>query len=376
MGRIRRKAVLGGLVGASLLLPLLVARADAADCGLPPALETLDQAEAGALIGLQKALQAAAVDAEPQCLARIRGALRSVRRAGDRIPALASEDRKTIADALHERDAGFEFRPGDVLLLRSPQMVSAAVSQIGTEPTEFSHAAIVGYDPAWRTLDVVEALAGDGVRIVPLEDWLDKPFVRFAVFRYHDAKKAERAAVSAYRDAEERQADDLWYDFKLLLHDHTRLYCTEVVSRAFEQADPAAAPLPAHLSDVGTLVETFPMKELGAPGSQVFLADDLELDARFEPMLELRVPEAVVQTEIIDARFREIFARLRGPEREQMLAEIDAAVPPGPLAIAYAFGGGYFEYQRLPKASRARIAGIATLVEKSLKAQQTDTAAP
>ena len=347
--------------------------ASSADARLDSASEAPDVAVDEAMLSQAfRELGEAAGTADPACMPGLCARLHALRRLGDRAELAAFDEGTTIAEALRQQAPQLELKAGDVLLLRSPQVVSAAVGQIGLSGSDFSHAAIIGLAPVWRTLDVVEALAGDGVRTEALEEWLDKPFVRFAVLRHRVPEIAQRAAVAAYTDASERVADDLWYDFKLILDDSQRLYCTEVIRQAYARAAPQAAPVPQHLSDVGALVETFPMQELGATGREVFLADDLQLDPRFETILELRAPAAVARSERMDQAFRAIFARLRGPQREAALAEIDAAIPPGPLAVSYAFGGGYFEYQRLPPASRGRIAGLANLVTQTMKADESD----
>lgn len=347
--------------------------ASSADARLDAASETPGRAiDEAALSQAFRELGEAAGTADPACLPGLRARLHALRRLGDHAELAAFDEGTTIAEALRQQAPQLELKAGDVLLLRSPQLVSAAVAQIGLFGSDFSHAAIIGLAPVWHTLDVVEALAGDGVRTEAPEQWLDKPFVRFAVLRHRDPGIARQAAVAAYSDASERVADELWYDFKLKLDDSQRLYCTEVIRQAYARAAPQAAPVPLHLSDVGALVETFPMQELGASSRALFLADDLQLDPRFETILELRTPAAVARAERMDQAFRAIFARLRGPQREAALAEIDAAIPPGPLAVSYAFGGGYFEYQRLPPASRGRIAGLANRVTQTMKADESD----
>jgi hypothetical protein len=123
-----------------------------------------------------------------------------------------------------------------------------------------------------------------------------------------------------------------------------------------------------HLSKVGSLLQTFPLAPLGVTSPEIFLPDDLELDPRFQRVLELSNPAAIPDSEALDREFRELYDGLRGERREAVLAEIDRHVPRGPVALTYLFGGQYFAYRALPEASRARIAGMAKLVAERVAA--------
>lgn len=277
------------------------------------------------------------------------------------------QDGSSLAKAL---PPGFAFAAGDIiLLLRAPGLVGAAVSQIGEYPGFFSHAAIVGHDPGWNTLDVIESVLDDGVRTVPLQEWLAAtPFVRMAVYRHRDAALAKRAASAAYADATARMAEDLYYDIALRLDDPERLYCTEVIRRAYAAAAPFAPPVPVRLSTVGALVETFPLTALGAAESQVFLADDIEFDPRFEPVLELRAPAVIAGNAATERVFRELYAELRGPQRAQVMAEIDRHTPHRLTALPALLGSLNSAYEQVPPKARPRLAGFALLALERLKA--------
>lgn len=313
----------------------------------------------------------------PACERALRLALRELRLAADRagLHALPAPQPK-MAELLRGID-GFAFRPGDVVLLRNAAPVSASVAQVGELPTFFSHAAVIGYDPLWKRLEVVESVVGEGLRTVPLQDWLSRlGFVRMAVYRMDDAALAQRAAQAAVGDAGSREEDQMLYDFALSLADSQLLYCTEVVTLAYRLADARAPRVPMHLSKVGTLLQTFPLAPLGVTSPEIFLPDDLELDPRFERVLELSNHAAIPVSEALDREFRELYDGLRGERREAVLAEIDRHVPRGPVALTYLFGGQYFAYRALPEASRARIAGMAKLVAERVAAAPEPAAAP
>lgn len=320
---------------------------------------------------LRRTATAAAV-----CEAQLRSALAQLRRAED--AAAAAGDGEQGGENLLERlqrISEFRFEPGDVLLLRSGELLSAAVSQVGTYHAFFSHAAVVGLDPQWNTLEVVESVVDEGVRTLPLEDWLDRPFVRFAVWRPRDATLARRAAIAAYVDATQRRAEARRYDLALSLHDHSRLYCAEVITQAFAQAAPGNASVPMHPSSVGALAGGFPLADLGMRDDVVFLPDDIELDARFTPMIELRASQEVVRAERMDRALRQVFDGLRGGARVETLAAIDNAIPTGPMALPLALRSNLSAYQQLPERARGRLLGLVRLVERELAAAPAAVAA-
>ncbi len=359
----------GGLDALASSLAAAIAADDCAGVAEAAAWRAAAEAEPAALDAAWAARPRLHAASGPACERALRLALRELRLAADRagLHALPSPQPK-MAELLRGID-GFEFRAGDVVLLRNAAPVSASVAQVGEQPTFFSHAAIIGHDPLWKRLEVVESVVGEGLRTVPLQDWLSRlGFVRMAVYRMDDAALAQRAAQAAVGDAGSREEDQMLYDFALSLADSQLLYCTEVVTLAYRLADARAPRVPMHLSKVGSLLQTFPLAPLGVTSPEIFLPDDLELDPRFQRVLELSNPAAIPDSEALDREFRELYDGLRGERREAVLAEIDRHVPRGPVALTYLFGGQYFAYRALPEASRARIAGMAKLVAERVAA--------
>jgi hypothetical protein len=289
---------------------------------------------------------------------------------------IARDAQPSRSDALPHRglDAALAAHPdvslqaGDVLLLRGPDLISAAISQMGAQPSFFSHMAIVGLDPLWDSLEIVEAGAAEGVRIQLLDEWLQRDFVRFLVLRHADADVARAAAIAAWRDAAARSGSARVYDFALALDDRSRLYCTELIRHAYAAADPAAAPVPpdAALSSVNGLRDTLPLSALGVVNDTVFLPDDLELDPRFSPVLELRRTDLLPAAATLDHWFHTLFTDLRGEARQARLQAIEDAVPRGPVIVPYLLRDNLRAYLQLPEAARAPLAGLALLAESAL----------
>lgn len=315
-----------------------------------------------ALLIAAAAARAADCAGDAACLEARRAAIAAQRRLDD----AAGRDALRAGETLYEHlrlQQHFEFRPGDVLLLRSDELVSAAISQIATTPAFFSHAAIVALDERWQTLEVVEAGVDEGLRATPLDDWLDRGVVRFAVYRHRDAAVAERAAAAAYRDLVARRGAALAYDLQFDLDDAARLYCSEVITHAFASAAPGAQRVPMRLSEVGSLVETFPLAALGVTEARMFMPDDLEADPRFERVLERRAPDALEPSSALDRAVRRVFDALRGPRREAVLAELDEWAAAPLHGVPLLLRGSFETWRRLPEPARARVAALARRID-------------
>lgn len=299
---------------------------------------------------------------DARCVDAHRAAIAEQRRVNDDRGSDALRADETLHEHLRLAQR-FEFLPGDVLLVRSDELVSAAISQITPTPAFFSHVAIVALDPQWQTLEVVEAGVDEGLRATPLDDWLDRSVVRFAVYRHRDAAIAGRAAVAAFLDLDARRGDALAYDLRLDLDDAAQLYCGEVITRAFAAAAPDAPRVPRQLSDVGSLIDTFPLAALDVAGSAVFMADDLETDMRFVRVLERRSPQALARSAALDAALRAVFDVLRGPGRDALLAELDAASQSPLRTLPALLRGSFATWRRLPEPARSRLAALARRVD-------------
>lgn len=312
------------------------------------------------------------------CEAALRGALAHMRETADREGAGVIEEGRSVAKALKGYPE-FKFQPGDVILLqRDAAPISVAVSQIAEQKGFFAHAAIVGYNPEKKNkLYVIETALGDGLQVESLKDWTDTRFARFAVYRPRDQELALRAATAAYTDAEGRKDGEKAYDVAMALRDPSLLYCSEVVTNAYRLAAPDAPLVPVRLSSVGSLIETFPMSTLGAAERYVFLPDDIELDGRFDPVIELRVPALIAKSEPLERIIRNLYEGLRGPQREQILADIDRQEPGASKALASLFGGRYPAFSNLPKDALPRMTGFGRIVAAQLESerQQAKTAA-
>ncbi len=66
--------------------------------------------------------------------------------------------------------------------------------------------------------------------------------------------------------------------------------------------------------------------------------------------------------------FRELYAELRGPQRAQVMAEIERHTPHRLTALPVLLGGLNSAYEQVPPKARPRLAGFALLALERLKA--------
>lgn len=211
------------------------------------------------------------------------------------------------------------LRSGDVILSRGTAFSSAAIARIGEGDTNFSHLAIVYIDPLTHKMFVSEAHIEIGSFNRTFGEYLIDGKVRAAVFRHKDPILAHRAATLIREKLSEYQAahagENYPYDFSMNADDHTSLFCSELVSYAFELArDAAVAPpaaassgsVPMFRSKVNPRNRDF-LDHLGVKVRETFLPGDIEFDPNFELIAEWRDYSRMNENHLHDAVTGAIF---------------------------------------------------------------------
>ena len=358
------------------------ARARIQSQGCAPGLDQLTQAmrdrlqvqgvaglPTAALRQLIRAPVLSVAQADPACVAAARRALWMLRILDDDRAMAADETARTLGPALAQKQfAG--LRIGDVILYRDDTPVSAAITQVATVPTDFSHAALVVAGENLDELYVVDVVLGAGVVIEPLETWMKQEFLRAAIYRPRDARLGQYAAWAMLDLINRQNLLHRPYDYAMNLHDATEIFCTEVLTLAYSTASRSQVRVPRYTSEIGRLNEVFPLYDMGVRQNTIFLADDIELDPHFEPLIEVRDTRSLRRARGLEAGFRRIFAGLRGSERAQWLEYIDARAPAFGVSAMYAIAGQSSVYERMGPRFSARIVGMGRLgqeLEKQLR---------
>jgi len=134
---------------------------------------------------------------------------------------------------------GVHIHSGDILVSRGGAPTSALISRGSDYPGNFSHIAFVFVNPDTRTANIVEAHIERGVVVSTVEQYLEDKKLRVMLLRLRadlpQLKKEpiipHKAALLAYNNATKKHIP---YDFEMNYHEHSKLFCSEVASAAYE----------------------------------------------------------------------------------------------------------------------------------------------
>jgi hypothetical protein len=133
-----------------------------------------------------------------------------------------------------------KIHSGDILVSRGGAPTSALIARGNDYPGNFSHIAFVYVDPATHEAKIVESHIEIGVVVSTVEAYLKDKKLRVMLLRpradlpeiVKDPMLPHKAAEVAYKRAEE---EHIPYDFPMDYKNHSKLFCSEVASAAYEQ---------------------------------------------------------------------------------------------------------------------------------------------
>lgn len=259
------------------------------------------------------------------CASAIRHAFRSVRYAEDLIHdhdyRLRSATAKFPDNAFEPKnpqlkkspkfsnfDMKKDLRSGDLILSRGKAYTSAAISSLGEFDTQFSHISIV-YRDENNELWTVEAHIEVGSFVRPLQEHIDDKNFRTMIYRMDDEELAAKAAKFIFnkvKNASDTKGNIL-YDFGFDPDESSKLFCSEVVSHAYNEASQKSLQIPLFRSRLLSRKPQF-VKTLEIEVAESFIPADLEVDPRFSVVAEWRDPANIQnileKDAIIHAMFR------------------------------------------------------------------------
>ena len=198
---------------------------------------------------------------------------------------------------------GVRLYSGDILVSRGNAPTSALISRGNDYAGAFSHVSLLHVDPATGAASVIQSLIEKGVVITPLADFGHDRKLRLMVLRPRatlaevkaDPQVPHKAAAAALEQARARHIS---YDFTMNHRDHTALFCSEVVSAAYEQKG-------VHLwMGMSRISSTNTIAWLGSLGVRYFETQepaDLEYDPQLRVTAEWREADALWQAHLDDA---------------------------------------------------------------------------
>jgi hypothetical protein len=203
---------------------------------------------------------------------------------------------------------------GDILVSRGGAPTSALIARGSDYPGNFSHIAFVYVDPATKKAKIVEAHIEIGVVASTVEQYLADKKLRVMLLRPRadlpqikkDPMLPHKAAEYAYKRATEGHVA---YDFPMDYKDHTKLFCSEVASEAYERF---GVNLWTGISNISSPGLRRWLAAFGVRHFETQEPSDLEYDPQLRVVAEWREP-ATLKKDRIDNAVTEVM--LEGAEK-------------------------------------------------------------
>jgi hypothetical protein len=198
---------------------------------------------------------------------------------------------------------GVRIHSGDLLLSRGRAPTSALIARGSDFPGNFSTWPWSHVDESTSAVSVVEAHIERGVAISTVDEYLNDPKRRVMVLRLRsdspmlakDPTAAHRAATAGRDEALSRRIP---YDFAMDFRDHSRIFCSEVASAAYERV---GVTLWMGLSTLSSPGVCSWLSALGVRNSLTQEPSDLEYDPQLCVVAEWRDPNGLWEDHLDNA---------------------------------------------------------------------------
>lgn len=181
----------------------------------------------------------------------------------------------------------FEFKTGDILITKGISFTSSTISEVASQRSLFSHIVFIHVDEKTKKVSTMESYIGYGVKTYSIEEALRNENARILVLRIKDQKAAVKAANFMYNKITNLKKENktIPYDYELNFEDNTKLSCEEIAYDAFKEISQGKIILPENKSLVD-LKDTEFLKKIGVKAGPLMLPADLEIDSRFDIVLD------------------------------------------------------------------------------------------
>lgn len=181
----------------------------------------------------------------------------------------------------------FAFKTGDILITKGISFTSSTISEVVTPRSLYSHIVFLHVDEKTKVVSTMESYIGYGVKIYSIEEALRNENVRILVLRAKDQNAAKLAAHFMFEKITrlKKEKKTIPYDYKLDFTDNSKLSCEEIAYDAFKQTSDGQIILPENLSQV-QLKDTAFLNKIGVKSGALMMPADLEVDSRFEIVLD------------------------------------------------------------------------------------------
>ena len=202
----------------------------------------------------------------------------------------------------------FEFKSGDILITKGISFTSSTISEVTTTRSLFSHIVFIYVDEKTKKVYTLESYIGYGVKIFSIEEALRNENARILVLRMKDQKAAATAASYMYEKIErlKKEGKVIPYDYDLNFEDNTKLSCEEIAYEAFKETSQGKIIIPENKSVVLLKDKKF-LKKIGIKPGSLMLPADMEIDSRFNIVLDWTDYKIIRDSKRKDAVIGEMF---------------------------------------------------------------------
>lgn len=181
-----------------------------------------------------------------------------------------------------------EFKAGDIMITRGVSYQSALIAQIAKPQGQYSHIVFTHVDDQ-KKMWTIESYISSGVDIFDETYALQNENARIMLLRPKDSELATRASNYIYDLAKSRKEanNPIPYDFYLDFENHDKLSCAEIAKMAYETESGGEFVIPYYPSKITLKNQKF-LKSLGLIQREIFEPIDMEVDPRFDLILEWR----------------------------------------------------------------------------------------
>ncbi|CAN5403293.1 hypothetical protein BH10BDE1_BH10BDE1_20230 [soil metagenome] len=210
-----------------------------------------------------------------------------------------------------ESSGNFKYKSGDIILVRGASFFSATIARISDTPTNLSHSATVVETEAGE-LRVVEALLEKGMVSYPLATYLTLEHLpRAVIYRNVDPELARRSGAALWKFFQAQLQKPLPFDIVMDSADHSKVYCFETSSIAYELGSNGRERIPRYQSTMKQVVETDFAKQVGLNVDHLSAPADLDVDSRFRLVAEHRDPNMLDESRRYDVVVSKLFQLFR-----------------------------------------------------------------
>ena len=200
---------------------------------------------------------------------------------------------------LQPKYKNFQFKSGDIIIVRNSSFVSAIISRIGDEDGQFSHAAMLYIDKKGKKF-ILESLISKGAVIVPFKEWKRHNLhSRVVLYRYTNPNVAKNAAKRLHQFIEKshKKKYTVLYNFKMI-PSHNEFYCSELVQYGYRLA--GIKHLPTFPTSFHIISNHPFLKDLTIEAMKAFSPNDVEVEPSVDLVAEWRNYDLTRESRIED----------------------------------------------------------------------------